>query len=942
MDYKFITTRLPARRGRPDAAYGGAALEPSRCHHLGAMSDAPDQHESRPPTGTVTFLFSDIEGSTRLLDTLGDGYAGVLQRHREAMRGAFAANAGAERGTEGDSFFVAFADAGRAVVAAADATRALAATDWPPGAKVRVRIGLHTGEGRLVDGDYVGMDVHRAARIAAAGHGGQVLISESTRILAERGLPSDLTLRDLGEHRLKDLPRPEHLYQLVIEGQPDAFPPIRSMARTVANLPAQLTTIIGRDADVEAVEELLGEARLVTVTGPGGTGKTRLVQEVAQAVAGRDSTDVAFVPLDALTDADLIPVEVLRALRLDVAAAREPIDRLAEHLSARKTLLVLDNLEQLAGAGAIVRSLLDRAPTLAILSSSQAALHVGGEHEYALGTLPLLDGPPGGTRDLGEVRDNPAVRLFVDRARAVRADFTLDPSNVEAVIAICARLDGLPLAIELAAAQVKLLSPPAILERILDRLDALASRRGDLPARQRTLRSTVAWSYELLGDSEQRLFRRMSVFAGGARLPEIETIAGVEPPIPDAIGTLETLVDRSLVTTRREAAGGDRYRMLETMRAYGRELLDQAGESAMVIAHHADIYRELARRAEPELYVQNRRLWGDRLADDHDNLRAALNELEAAGDLEAALDLAADLWRFWQLRGHLMEGRDRLGELLEAAASPGAPAVSAIVLSRAEEAAGGILYWTTSDRTAPRAHYNASLEHAIESGDRRRVAWAKYNLAFAFDFTPAPDTSGSYIEYATALRQQALAEFRALDDRRGVAESLWAMGGNALIMLKDPERARRLILEALPLLEALHDLYGRGWALSSLAMLTALEGDLDGAESMVLQAADLFERDGEMGGEMTSLLALGALAARRGDDVQAVRIAAAVDAGARSVGVEMPRIPPIVEPLEAAAARMASDDLQRERQIGVALGVESLLTPALEAWRARTGAEPGP
>jgi len=897
---------------------------------------------STPPVGTVTFLFSDIEGSTRLLDDLGDRYADVLQRHREAMRRAFAANDGVERGTEGDSFFVAFADPGRAVVAAVDATRALAATDWPAGARVRVRIGLHTGEGRLVDGDYVGMDVHRAARIAAVGHGGQVLISESTRILSERGLPSGVALRDLGEHRLKDLPGPEHLYQLVIDGQPADFPPIRSIARTVTNLPAQLTTIIGRESDVEAVQRLLGDARLVTVTGPGGTGKTRLVQEVARAVVGAGGTDVAFVPLDALTDADLIPAEALRAIRLDIAARSEPIDRLAEHVSARKTLLVLDNLEQLSGAGRIVRSLLDRAPTLSILASSQASLHVGGEQEYALGTLPLPDQPQGGTRDLGEVADNAAVRLFVDRARAVRADFALDASNVEDVIAICARLDGLPLAIELAAAQVKLLSPPAILDRISNRLDALASRRDDLPVRQRTLRATVAWSYELLDNTAQRLFRRMSVFAGGARLPEIEAVAAVDPAIPDAIGTLETLVDRSLVTTRHESAGGERFALLETMRAYGRELLDEAGESSMVIARHAGIYRDLARRAEPELYVQNRRLWGDRLADDHDNLRAALNELEAAGDLEAALDLAADLWRFWQLRGHLAEGGDRLDELLEAAATPGAPAVSAFVLSRAEEAAGGIRYWTTSDRRAPRPYYEASLAHAIESGDRRRVAWAKYNLAFAFDFTPAPETSETNIEFATGLREQALAEFRALDDRRGVAESLWAMGGNALIMLNQPDKARRLLLEALPLLEAVRDLYGRGWALSSLAMLTALEGDLDGAEAMVLQAADMFERDGESGGEMTSLLALGALAARRGDDAQAVRIAAAVEAGARSVGVEMPRIPPIVEPIQAAAARMAPDDLQRERQIGVALGVKSILTPALEAWRARTGAGTGP
>src|SRR6266550_3258812 len=259
------------------------------------------------------------------------------------MRRAFASHGGVERSTEGDSFFVAFPDAVTAVAAAVAATRDLSSTDWPDGAAVRVRIGMHTGEGRLVDGDYVGMDVHRAARIAAAGHGGQVLISESTRILVERGLPDGASLRDLGEHRLKDLPSPEHLYQVSIDSLPAEFPPLKSLARTVANLPVELSTIVGRDADIEAVRELLARSRLVTITGPGGTGKTRLVQEVARSVVGADGADVVFVPLQALTDSGLIPIEILRAIHLDTAAPRDPLERVVEHLSSRRTLLVLDN-----------------------------------------------------------------------------------------------------------------------------------------------------------------------------------------------------------------------------------------------------------------------------------------------------------------------------------------------------------------------------------------------------------------------------------------------------------------------------------------------------------------------------------------------------------------------------------------------------------------------
>jgi predicted ATPase/class 3 adenylate cyclase len=898
-------------------------------------------HDDIPaPTGTVTFLFSDIEGSTRLLGTLGDRYAEVLQLHREAMRQAFAANAGVERGTEGDSFFVAFADAAAAVGAAASATRNLAETAWPDGVAVRVRIGLHTGEGRLVDGDYVGMDVHRAARIAAAGHGGQVLVSESTRILAERGLPSGLTLRDLGEHRLKDLPAPEHLYQLHIDGQRADFPPIRSLARTVANLPAALTTIVGRDEDVDAVLALLREGRLITVTGPGGTGKTRLVQEVARAVAGADGpdgADVVFVPLEALTDAGLITVEILRALRLDIAAAREPLDRLADHVAARKTLLVLDNLEHLDGAGLVVRSLLDRAPTLAVLASSQAALHVGGEQEYGLGALPLPDGPVGPTGELETVGDNPAVRLFVERARAVRADFRLDDSNVDAIVEICARLDGLPLAIELAAALVKLMSPSAILERIVDRPDTLTSRRDDLPARHRTLRATVAWSYALLGDAEQRLFRRLSVFAGGATLPAIESVAAVDPPIPDAIDLLATLVDRSLVSTPRAPSGGDRFGLLEAMRTFGREMLVAAGEADAAMEAHAAHFRALAARAEPEFYGPSRRSWLDRLADDHDNLRAALDHMQTSGDLEAALDTAADLWRFWQQRGHLVEGRERLDSLLASVDAAGAVAVKPLVLSRAEEAAGSIRYWTSSDRNVLRPHYERSLQHAIESGDRRRQAWAMYNLAFVFDFRATPDSAETDVGRATELREDALALFRELGDQRGVAESLWAVGGNARVMLTEPAKARRLLQEAVPVLDALGDRYGKAWALNSMAMLAAVEGDLDTAEALILDVADLFEGDGDRSGEIVSVQELGVIAALRGQDTTAVRFAAAAAAAAIAIGAEIPRIPTITEPIAAAAARIPPEDLERERRVGVALGARSILLTALASRRAGGG-----
>jgi predicted ATPase/class 3 adenylate cyclase len=881
------------------------------------------------PTGTVTFLFSDIEGSTRLVESLGPRYDEVLATHRAVMRAAFAANGGAERGTEGDSFFVAFSDATRAVAAAADATRALAATAWPDGATVRVRIGLHTGQGRLVDDDYVGIDVHRAARIAAAGHGGQVLLSESTRILVERSLPEGLQLRDMGEHRLKDLPAPEHLYQLVIDGQRTDFPPLRSLAPTVRNLPAQLTTIVGRERDIAAVTDLLDRAPIVTVTGPGGTGKTRLVQEVARTIVGTDAVDVVYVPLAALTEASLIPAEVLRALGLDVAAARDPVERLVEALGARRTRLVLDNLEQLGEAGPVIRSLLDRVPGLSVLAASQAALHVAGEQEYAL--RPLAFDVAGAQPEAAkgpEARESPAVRLFVERARAVRSDFQLDGSNAAAIAAICARVDGLPLAIELAAAQVRLLSPSAILERMSDRLGELASRRTDLPERQRTLRATVAWSYDLLGAEEQRLFRRLAVFAGGARLEEVEGIAAAAPAVSDAVGVLETLVDRSMV--RAVGTGGnDRFALLETMRDFGRESLAEAGELQAISAAHADLYRNLARQAEPTYYGQSRRLWLDRIAEEHDNLRAAFDELAAAGSVGEALALAADLWRFWQQRGHLVEGRIRLDALLAAAQRPDAPPIDLAVLSRAEEAAGSVRYWMSSDRTHPRPFYERALEHAIASGDRRRIAWARYNLAFVYDFIPTGQSLPLDAERAMALRDEALAEFREIDDRVGIAESLWAMGGNALTILTDPVRAKTYLREALPMLEELGDSLGLGWAVISLGMVDATEGRLDLAEQAVLRAARLFSQDGDLTGEQIGVLALGAIAAGRGDDVTAVRMEAAARAAARESGADLPGIGPLVVPLAEATARLPEDVVVRERAVGAAIGAKAMLEAAL-------------
>jgi len=536
---------------------------------------------------------------------------------------------------------------------------------------------------------------------------------------------------------------------------------------------------------------------------------------------------------------------------------------------------------------------------------------------------------------------SPAIALFVERARAVRSDFELDASNADAILAICTRLDGLPLAIELAAAQVKLLAPQAILQRIEGSLDSLTSRREDLPARQKTLRATVSWSYELLGDDERRLFRRLAVFSGGARLTEIEAIGSATPPVPDVVDVLGTLVDRSLVNVRHGVAGDDRFSLFETMRSYAREMLAAPAEDHATSLEHARIYHALAHEAEPRFYGADSRAWLDRISAEHGNLGVALETLRDAGELAAALDLGADLWRYWQQRGHLAEGVERMDQLLAAVAAPDAPAVPPLILSRAEEAGGSLRYWLLPDRRAAQPFYERSVQHAIDSGERVREAWARYNLAFVFDFVPEGFGQAD-IRRATELREQALDIFRAVGDQRGIGESLWAMGGSAQLVLADSTAARRHLSEALPILEGVGDLFAIAWTRVSLAMTDAIEGKLADAENHALAAAEAFVRDGDVSGEILSVQQLGALAARRGDDITAARFRAAALAATRSLGADLPPIPPILEPLEAAEARMTPEDLEREQELGRALGVQAILSTALEAWRARGGASTGP
>jgi predicted ATPase/class 3 adenylate cyclase len=630
------------------------------------------------PSGTVTFLFTDIEGSTKLLDEVGPGtYQRLLTDHRAIVRRAFGSRGGAEVDTQGDAFFYAFADAPAAVQAATEVQAALAS------GPVRIRIGIHTGQPTLADEGYVGRDVHLAARIAAAGHGGQVLISRDTRA----AMAESVAVTDLGEHRLKDFSAPVWLYQL----GGDRFPPLKTISNT--NLPRPASSFVGRDREVGEITELLRDgARLLTLTGPGGTGKTRLAIEAAAELVPDFRNGVFWVDLAPLRDDAL----VLDAIRNTLGAR----DGVAEHIGQRQMLLVIDNLEQVIAAAPDLAGLPEQCPNLRLLTTSRELLRVRGETEFAVDPLPADD----------------AVELFT-----ARAQMTADDSITE----LCRRLEGLPLAVELAAARARMLSPTEILERLGRRLDLLRGGR-DADSRQRTLRATVDWSYELLATEEKTLFARLAVFRGGFLLDAVETVCQAD------LDVLQAIVDKSLV--RRV---DDRFTMLETIREFAAERLEASGEGDELRRRHAQFFIALAEEADPQVKRGTPKGWLDRLEADHDNLRAALDHLESAGATQSVLQLAGALMDFWLIRGHFKQGRARLETALAADTRP--------TRERARALHGAVML---EDNAANLPFSQARAEEELriyeKLGDRHGIAFALQSLgamaSLAGDWTKARAT----------------------------------------------------------------------------------------------------------------------------------------------------------------------------------------------------------
>jgi len=600
------------------------------------------------PSGTVSLLFSDVEGSTLLLSRLGPAYADALDGLRQVQRRAWADYGGTELGTEGDSFMVVFPTAEGAMRAAVQAQRELAAFEWPGGEQVRVRMGIHTGTPTVHGDGYVGMDVHRAARIAGSAHGGQVLVSEATSKLVAECLPQQVTLKDLGSHQLKNIASLQHLFQLTVEGLGSDFPPPKTLG-TTSSLPRPATPLVGRDGELAEMTALLAspDVRLVTLTGPGGSGKTRLAIAVAERIMNRFPDGVYFVPLAAATTSDVMWTSIAEVL--DVPPEGRIPPGFFEHVAHRTALFVLDNLEQVAGADTVVAELMDHGPQVVVIATSRRPLNVPGERQHAVPPLELPD-----TASMEEVERSGAVQMFVQRATAVKASFTLTTANAADVAEVCRRLDGLPLAIELAAARTKLLSPAALLSRMDKALDiAAAGSRG--PSRQKTLRDTVAWSYNLLDPSQRAFFRCLGVFAGGADLDAVAAITNDILDGADPLDLLAELVDASLVLITEASDREPRIGMLETIRAFALDQLTVAGELDLVRKLHAEHFLGVARTHVARVRTDGALSSRPKLLLETNNFRAALTwtlQAEACSppppqQARIGLQLCAELSLFW-------------------------------------------------------------------------------------------------------------------------------------------------------------------------------------------------------------------------------------------------------------------------------------------------------
>ncbi|MCD6056913.1 MAG: adenylate/guanylate cyclase protein [Thermomicrobiales bacterium] len=865
----------------------------------------------------VTFLFTDVEGSTRLWEAQPRAMSVALARHDALLHAAIATADGTVFKTVGDAFCAAFATPEGAIAAAVAGQKALA--DEAPDAltPLKVRMAIHSGLVERRAGDYFGPPLNRVARLLATAHGEQIVVSQAAGDLARDNLPPGITLRGLGAHALKDLLDAEHVYQVIAPGLPTDFPPLRTPQRYLRNVPHPATPLIGREREIATARAALGlssgdsqpdgdlqTTRLLTLTGPGGAGKTRLSLHLAADLGAEFTDGAAFVPLADVTNPVLVPVAIASALDLGDTSGEPPRGLVFAHLRDRHLLLVLDNFEQVMSAAPLVADLLSGCPRLHVVATSRERLSLRGEQELPLPPLALPKTPRRATDDtsaeevsaaIEEVRRAEAVRLFVSRAQSVKPGFEITAGNATAVAEICSRLDGLPLAIELAAARSRLLSPDALLSRFDRRLDLLDCGPRDLPARQQTMRDTIAWSYDLLDPDEQRLFTHLSIFAGGATLEAAAAITGDQESgggMAD-LALVESLADKSLV----QLTGDEpRIRMLQTIRDFGQERLAESPERQVIAQRHAAYFLALAEESEQLLAGSEQTRWLDLLEREQANLRAAVDWLRDEGQIEEALRLGGALWRFWWLRGDIEEGRHQLESLLAQSALV-SPAVRAKALNGA-----GVLAESQGDwDTATRLH-EESLEISRQIGDQRGVAWSLNNLGVVAinrgDYTRAhslllenlavaerADETASIAtalndlgliahsrqdyDEATSLWTRSLALFRTLGDESHVARALNNLGTVAM-ELGEYRRAQDLFSESLALHRHVGDRQATASTLNNLAEAASSLGDAESAMGLFRESHSLALEGGNRLYAAIAMENLAALTRLQGEELEGV------------------------------------------------------------------------
>jgi predicted ATPase/class 3 adenylate cyclase/tetratricopeptide (TPR) repeat protein len=846
------------------------------------------------PSGTVAFLFTDIEGSTKRWELDSAAMWVAVERHFALLDDAIAAQNGVLFKTIGDAVQAAFPSVPAAVAAAVAAQAALRAEDWGELRAIRVRMAIHVGEATPRDGDYLAPCLNRLARLLGTGYGEQILLSEAARAMAASAPPPGHDLLDLGAHRLRDLLQPERIYQLRGPGLVADFPPLKSLDRHLHNLPAQPTALLGRETEVAATRALLEQegARIVTLTGPGGTGKTRLGLQVGAELVETFGDGVWFVPLAAIADPNLVVPAIAQPLGVREIPGEPLLTTLQEYLLKKHALLLLDNFEHVTAAAPDVSALLAACPQVQALVTSREPLRITGERELPVSPLSLPDQRQSRGLAPTAFMEYPAIRLFVERAQAVKPDFELSETNAADVAAVCRRLDGLPLAIELAAARVRVLPPGQLLTRLDKRLKILTGGNRDLPARQQTLRAAIEWSHDLLDPDEQALFARLAVFSGGCTFEAAEAVSGGSGELAlDVLDGLDSLTQKSLLRPEDGSDGETRFTMLETIREYGLERLDATGDPDTVRRAHADYFVNLAETAELRLTSSDQVAWLNRLSAEHDNFRSTLAWLEQGDGHETRLRIVAALWRFWWMRGHLTEGRGWLERALtEAQGQP--PAVLAQAFSGA-----GILAESQGDYEQAITLHETALGLWRQVGDRLGIAASLTNLGIIQRIYGDNERSSE-------LHEQALSLWREIDDEGGISSSLHELGWLALnrgdydeadnlltqslelsrrsgepsalgtvletlgilaFYMEDYDRAAKLYQESMDLWRELDDSRMIAYALANIGEAKHHQGDLEGAETLYQESLALFRELGERRGTAFALFQLGRLALMRND-----------------------------------------------------------------------------